>query len=59
MGDTFKEVEAGLELAARWLPRLLGIFGVLRGSGRSQDEAVKMIDDHLEVGKPNIRELED
>jgi len=58
MGDTFKEVEAGLELASRWLPKLLGIFGLLTRRGVPPQEAAHLIDDHLEQGRPNLSELD-
>lgn len=59
MGDSFKEIEAGLELATKWLPKIFSIFGFLTNRGVPPAQAAQMIDDHLEAGKPNIRELED
>lgn len=58
MGDSFKEIEAGFELASRWLPKLLGIFGILTRRGVPPQQAAQLIDDHLEQGKPNLSELD-
>lgn len=54
MGDTFAEVEAGLALAAKWLPQLLQLFGMLTQRGVPPQQAAQMISDHITPGKPNI-----
>ena len=59
MGDTWKEVEAGLEMAQKWLPMIFGLFGSLRNRGVPPAQAQKMVEDHLTPGKPNIDNVPD